>query len=306
MAVPRRTARVDAAQTRVCDENLHRPSGTHEQAGQAHVVTLRTLVFEALGSSCELFAVDADEGRLAEAAAWVRQMHQRLTRFDPTSELSRFNARPGEWIAITPELEALLREALAAYDRSGGLVHAGLLTRMLAIGYTRTFAEGPTIISAQGPARVPPLPDLLQVHSGEARLAPGHGIDLGGIAKGWLADRLVERLGQNALANLGGDLSARGAGPEADGWPVGFGAKTVLLTDVGVATSGTSRRRWGEGLHHLIDPRTGLPAVTDLIEVSVIARTGVEAEVLAKTALLLGSSGAPDFLRAAAIGWWLG
>ena len=73
-----------------------------------------------------------------------------------------------------------------------------------------------------------------------------------------------------------------------------------------MATSGTSRRRWGEELHHLIDPRSGLPAVTDLIEVSVIARTGVEAEVLAKTALLLGSSGAPDFLRAAAIGWWLG
>lgn len=268
-------------------------------------MTLKTLVFESLGSTCELLSADADEARLAQGATWVHEMHQRLTRFEPASELSRFNSRAGQWSAVSPELAALLREALAAYDRSGGLVHAGVLTRMLAIGYTRTFSEGPTIMSRPSAAAVPPLPEMLEVRGGTARLKPGHGIDLGGIAKGWLADRLALRLGKNALANLGGDLFARGVGPEGDGWPVGFGGKTVLLVDSGAATSGVSRRRWGDGLHHLIDPRTGLPAVTDINEVSVIAATATDAEVLAKTALILGSSRASEFLQSKATGWWL-
>jgi len=136
---------------------------------------------------------------------------------------------------------------------------------------------------------------MLAVRPGAARLAPGNAIDLGGIAKGWLADRAVERIGPNALANLAGDLRAIGGGPErADtaagpGWPVGFGETTVLLTDGAAATSGTTGRRWGDGLHHLIDPRSGAPAASDLVEVSVLAATATEAEVLAKTALLLGA-----------------
>jgi thiamine biosynthesis lipoprotein len=124
----------------------------------------------------------------------------------------------------------------------------------------------------------------------------GYGVDLGGLAKGWLADRVASRLGRNALANLGGDLYARGPGPDGDGWPVGFGERTLLLVDAGAATSGTERRRWGDGLHHLVDPRTGLPAVTDVQEVSVLARSATEAEVLAKTALLLGRTAGASYL----------
>jgi thiamine biosynthesis lipoprotein len=267
-------------------------------------LTLRRLTFEALGSRCELFGIDVDEARLADGAAWVLAMHGRLTRFDPGSELSRFNAGAGDWRAVSAPLEALLRESLRAYERSGGLVHAGVLTRMLAIGYTRTFAQGPTETRRPDPSPLPPLPDILAVRPGEARLERGFGIDLGGIAKGWLADRLVERLGDNSLANLGGDLFARGGGEAADGWPVGFGGRTVLLVDLGAATTGTQRRRWGEGLHHLIDPRTGLPAVTDASEVSVIAETATDAEWLAKAALILGRERGTRLLAARASGYW--
>ena len=137
---------------------------------------------------------------------------------------------------------------------------------------------------------------------GRARLREGTSIDLGGIAKGWLADRAVERIGPNALANFAGDLRARGAGPNGEGWPIGFGTTTVLLRELGAATSGTAGRRWGDGLHHLIDPRTGLPAKTDLTEVSVLAPTGLEAEVLAKTALLLGREAGARLLDERALG----
>ncbi|MEA2662216.1 MAG: FAD:protein transferase [Chloroflexota bacterium] len=260
------------------------------------------LRFEALGGRCELYAVRPAD--LASVRLWLDGMHDRLTRFAPGSELSRFNASAGRWVDLSPELEALLREALAAHETSGGLVHVGILPALLAAGYTRDFAAGQSAPTGQV-IIAPPLPEMLAISPGRARLLPGTAVDLGGIAKGWLADRAVERIGPNGLANLAGDLRARGPGPEGDGWPVGFGSATVLLKDTGAATSGTGGRRWGERLHHLIDPRTGLPAETDLTEVSVLARTGAEAEVLAKTALLLGRDAGARFLDERSLGSYL-
>jgi FAD:protein FMN transferase len=266
------------------------------------------LRFEAMGSTCHLLAVDAGPGRLAWAAGWVAERHARFSRFEPDSELTRFNAAAGTWTPVSAELEGLLRAALEAHRASGGLVDAGVLGSMLAIGYTRPLRLGPTPAALAEAAPARPLPEVLEVAAGRARLAPGGGVDLGGIAKGWLADRLAAELAANCLVNLGGDLFARGAGSEGEGWPVGMGGQTLLLRDQGAATSGVRRRAWSAGgrrVHHLIDPRTGRPAVTDLAEVSVVAATAAEAETLAKTALLLGAEAAPRHLAGRALAWWL-
>jgi thiamine biosynthesis lipoprotein len=260
--------------------------------------------FQALGTSCSLFAVGLSRSRLLEGELWVHRLGARLTRFSADSELSRFNARPGRWVDVSPELEALLRAALRAFETSAGLVNAAVLPSMMAIGYTRPLAEGRPVATETRARPLRPLPDVLEVRAGAARLEPGAGIDLGGIAKGWMADRLRASLGSNALANLGGDLSAGGPGPDGSGWPVGLAGVTVLLRDQGAATSSVRRRQWGE-LHHLIDPRTGLPAQTGLEEVSVVAASGVEAEVVAKTALLVGPDLAPVYCAAHALAWWL-
>jgi thiamine biosynthesis lipoprotein len=267
-------------------------------------VALERRLFDALGGECEIYAVGVSEARLAEGESWVHEMHDRLTRFSPTSELSRFNESAGAWAEVSPLLESLLRESLRAHQLSDGLVNAAVLPALLAAGYTRTFSEGPTRVTA---SVVPPaLPEVLEVRAGSARLRHGASIDLGGIAKGFLADRLAADLGDNALVNLCGDLYARGGGESGDGWPVGMGGKTVLLLDMGAATSGTGKRTWGPGLHHLIDPRTGMPSRSDLGEASVIARTGADAEIFAKAALLLGSAKATEFLAAHdALGWSL-
>jgi thiamine biosynthesis lipoprotein len=154
-----------------------------------------------------------------------------------------------------------------------------------------------------------PLPEVLEVAPGRARLEPGSGLDLGGLAKGWMADRLAERLGENALANLGGDLCAHGGGPAGEGWPVDFAGVTVMLREQGAATSSTRKRAWQMGVqrvHHLIDPRTGAPAAGDLTQVSVVATSATRAEVFAKAALLLGSAAAAPYLAARCQAWWLG
>jgi FAD:protein FMN transferase len=260
--------------------------------------------FKALGTSCSLFGVGAWCGRLVEGELWTRRIGARLTRFSSDSELSNINASSGRWVEVSEELESLLHASLRAFETSMGLVNVAVLPSMLAIGYTKPLVRGPGLTVLDRVLPAPPLPDVLTVRGGRARLEPGCGIDLGGVAKGWMADRMCEQLGPNTLANLGGDLTARGGGPQGDGWPVGLGGVTLMLRDQGAATSSTRRRSWGE-VHHLIDPRTGLPARTGLEEVSVVAQTGFEAEVIAKTALLLGPELAPAYCAANALAWWL-
>ena len=278
----------------------------HKYPGRPRRAPVEAHHFEALGTNCSLFVRGISRGRLLEGEFWVRRLGARLTRFSPESELSKLNRSTGRWIDISPELEALLRESLAAFETSSGLVNVAVLPSMEAAGYTRPLSEAAPIATEPRACPLPVLPDVLAVRPGAARLEHGAGIDLGGIAKGWMADRLAETLGSHALANIGGDLSAVGSvGPAGDGWPVGLGGATVLLRNQGAATSSVRRRRWSEELHHLIDPRTGLPACTGLEEVSVVAATGVEAEVVAKAALLAGPELAPVYCAVHALAWWL-
>ncbi len=257
--------------------------------------------FEAMGTACAVFAVGC---AALDAEAWVRDVAARLTRFDSDSELSRLNDRAGDWVDVTPAFEAVLRAAERAYAMSSGLVNAAVLPSMRSAGYTRTFGDGPGRVTLDRPQPTAALPDVLEIRRGRARLQPGAGLDLGGIAKGWMCDRLCEQLGPNAVVNLGGDLRVVGAGPRGDGWPIGVAGVTLLLRDQGAATSSVRRRRW-EGAHHVIDPRSGLPSDTGLEEVSVVATDGFEAEVVAKTALLLGPEIAPAYCARHALAWWL-
>jgi thiamine biosynthesis lipoprotein len=155
---------------------------------------ISALRFAAMGTSCSLFAAGLSTMGLLKAEFWVRALAARLTRFDERSELARFNRSAGSWVPVSAELEALLRESLRAYDVSGGLVNVAVLPSMLAAGYTRPLSHGPTAATLEPAHSAPLLPDVLEVETGRARLAPGAGIDLGGIAKGWMADRLAERL----------------------------------------------------------------------------------------------------------------
>ncbi len=145
--------------------------------------------------------------------------------------------------------------------------------------------------------------------------------DLDGVAKGWIADRALGLLRDYpaALVDADGDIALR---LDADvGWDVGVadprdpdGEDLALLRldehafagRFGIATSGTSIHRWptgpdGHARHHLIDPRTRLPSVTDVVQATVIASTAREAEVLAKAAVIGGSGAAIGLLDAAGI-----
>jgi thiamine biosynthesis lipoprotein len=248
--------------------------------------------FDALGSTCELLAIGVTQATLARCEAQVRDAEVRLTRFVPGSELARFNAGDGRPRPLSTQFFRMLQAALWAFEESQGLVNAAVLPALVAAGYDRPVREGLSG-NADYPGQTPPaLTDILVLDEAtrSAALAPGCALDLGGIAKGALADLLIDELGEDAICNLGGDLRLRGAGPEKDGWHIGIcDGSAIALTNGAVCTSGITRRRWGRSMHHLIDPRTGRPASTDLLEVSVVTDSALRGEVHAKCAMLLGA-----------------
>jgi thiamine biosynthesis lipoprotein len=257
--------------------------------------------FAALGSTCELLSLGSGQAALERCEVRVREAEARFTRFLPDSELARLNAGDGRYLPVSPEMFAMLEAALWAFEESEGLVSAAVLPAMVSAGYDRPFRLGLAEPANAAPVQLPPLPQVLILDAAtrSAALAPGAALDLGGIAKGALADLLIEELGDNAVCNLGGDVRIRGTGPERDGWHIGLcDHSAVALTEGAVCTSGTTRRRWGQSSHHLIDPRTGLPARTDLAEVSVVTDSALRGEVYAKCAMLLGSQAGLAFLEA--------
>jgi thiamine biosynthesis lipoprotein len=132
---------------------------------------------------------------------------------------------------------------------------------------------------------------------------PGLRFDLGGSAKGLIADHVVARLAPSGpcVVDCGGDLRVHGRRDVHLLDPFTGGTVTVLAVRNGaVATSGLGSRLWwsGEGpVHHLLDPATGTPAWTGVVSATALAPTAVEAEALAKAALLAGPAGARTLLR---------
>src|SRR6202158_475342 len=257
--------------------------------------------FDALGSTCELLSVDSGQAALERCEQRIRDAEARFTRFLRDSELSGLNASDGRYVPVSPEMFAMLQAALWAYEESEGLGNAAVLPAGAAPGAHRPCRQGRAEPPLLLPMQLPPLPQVLLLDEAtrSVALAPGAALDLGGIAKGALPVILIDELGANTVCNLGGDVRVRGSGPDGDGWHIGLCDGTlVALRDGGVCTSGVSKRRWGHSMHHLIDPRTGMPARTELGEVPVVTDSALRGEVYAKSVVLLGAAQGIAFLEA--------
>jgi thiamine biosynthesis lipoprotein len=264
---------------------------------------------------------DRDAAELEALGRGVRdaldEVEAVLSRFRPESELCALNADARAAVPASPLLARFAREAAAAWRQSGGLVDATLLAPLAGAGYADSWeperraaledalAAAPERSPARGRRDSPAA--LLTVDAG-GRVArpPGTQLDSGGLGKGLAADLALERLPGDVRAAIacGGDLALRGAGAP---WEVAVhGARTgaevhrLVVAGGGVATSGIQARLWDTRsghAHHLLDPSTGRPAWTGLVAVTAVAPSAVEAEVLAKTALLSGPDRARELLR---------
>jgi FAD:protein FMN transferase len=259
----------------------------------------------------------------AAAAAMARRAllawHERFSRFTERSELSRLNGDSAGTVAVSPLMRRVIETALTAARDTGGLVDITLADEIELAGYEDHFdGEGADLRAAldAAPPRAPaaPHPDerwrqiSVDPRAGTVRRPPGLRIDIGGIAKGVFADELATLLeGFDAyVLDCAGDLRVGGrAGvlrPVHVAAP--FGASpllTLALCSGGVATSGISHRSWIDGdgrpAHHLLDPRTGAPVFSGIVQATAVAPTAAQAEVMAKAAVLSGPARAAEWLR---------
>lgn len=242
--------------------------------------------FRSMG--CEVVVGGGTPEDVARIESLFVRYDEAFSRFRPASELNRVNRAAGRAVRLSPVFAATLRSALEAASLTNGLVDPTLGSAIESAGYTGDFATLKPDPRPPGPPRpgswqsVRLLGRLLCVPAGTQ-------LDLNGVVKALAVDEAVGLLGGDGFVSAGGDLAVRN---RLDVALPGGGA--VRLVRGALATSGSSRRAWlrgGRPQHHLIDPRTGVPAETPWEQVTVCGRTCLAADVAAKAAFLLGDRG---------------
>jgi thiamine biosynthesis lipoprotein ApbE len=218
---------------------------------------------------------------------------------------------------VSPLLAEAIAVALRAAELTDGDVDPTVGAAMSALGYDRDFEQiQPTQTHPQLTVRTVPGWRQVRLDGQTLTMPPGVQLDLGATAKAWAADRAAARIAREAgcgvLVSLGGDIAVAGPAPEG-GWRIRVQDVTgapdetpegpyalIAIRDGGLATSSTKARRWqhgGDVLHHILDPRTGLPAEPVWRTVSVAAGTCADANAASTAAVIRGR---------AALGWLAG
>lgn len=264
--------------------------------------------FHAMG--CDMLAIlehDSESAPeiLKDVPGWFEEWEQTLSRFRLDSELSRLNRTFDQPIPVSDAFWEVFQTAVWADEFSQGLVTPTVLNAMLEAGYDRSFEH----VSQEQFSGM--IPHHMENHSlsmviadPETRtitLPKGVHLDFGGVAKGWAAHQAMERLREfgPCLMNAGGDIAISGPRLDGSAWQVGVSDPfkagsdfdTLHVKGGGVASSGKDRRNWklnGRLQHHIINPNTGQPVDSDVLRVTVVAPSVIEAEAAAKTAFILG------------------
>lgn len=271
--------------------------------------------YEFRAMNCDILMA-AEGGKTAEGfeavRAFIEAAEERFSRFRETSELTHLNRSAGQWVTVSPDMFTVLDLALDCYRATDGLFNPSILPDLQRAGYTRSMDD------LRQSGADPQLADRFPEHSlafdslrldrpkSRAFLPLGMQIDLGGIAKGWIAEqaaRLLSTYSPACAVSAGGDMFMIGHPLGQTGWDVALEDPRdpnmdllILWIDQGaVVTSSVAKRVWQQGgqpRHHLIDPRSGQPAETPWLSVTVFAPRAAEAEAFAKAILIGGPEAA--------------
>jgi thiamine biosynthesis lipoprotein len=262
----------------------------------------------AMGNDASIQVVGLDVQRterlLDQAVRRIEHLEARWSRFLPTSDISRLNATSGTVLDVDPDTNRLIVAMVQGWRASDGAYDPTLLGALNALGYATDWSDASRpSCAATGGWRGDPGGILLDPVQHRVQLPLGTSLDAGGIGKGLAADVVADAVmaaGADGVAvTIGGDLRVRGEAPSGDGWRIGVADPAddtselaqLCVLDGGVATSSIRRRRWwhnGASVHHLLDPDTGSPAATDVVQATVVAGTGAWAEVWSKAIVVRG------------------
>jgi len=247
-----------------------------------------------------------------QAQDYIEASERRFTRFSDDSELSQLNHSAGTWFQASADMTFLLLLVKQYVEQTNGLFNPSILPDLERAGYDRSMelirAEESLLPASDPRLFMSPhlLPfDGLLINNAENLIFLPYGmrLDLGGIAKGWIAEQAAMILAEYSsacLVDAGGDMFMVGLPNGEDSWRIDLEDPRKadwLLTSLSVppgavTTSSVAKRKWIQGevpRHHLIDPRTGQPAETDWLSVTVFAPHAEMAEVFAKALLIAGS-----------------
>jgi thiamine biosynthesis lipoprotein len=275
----------------------------------------------ALGSDCLLTLVVEPERDVTDifASLWrdIVEFEQRFSRFLETSELSKLNRMSGTKVSISMQFQTLLETCTSMSQLSDSLFSPFILPSLQQAGYIGSWPEPTSFkpdLNYQDRKQVA-TSSLIELGKGWAKIPNDTALDMGGIGKGYLLDQLAGQLHRSNVSNfwlsLGGDIICSGQDLEEEAWNIGVQAvggtgRTVkMITNsqkktLAIATSGTTKRKGShnsKAWHHIIDPRTGMPAETDIATGTVTAETATWADVAAKCLVILGSEVAIDFCK---------
>ena len=227
-----------------------------------------------------------------------------FSSYNEESEISKINSAGGAPVEVSPETAALIKKGIYYSELSGGAfdITIGPVSRLW------DFKSGEHIIPDAG-AIAEALSHVnyenIMVSDNVVTLTdPAAAIDLGALAKGYVADRIrdyLEKQGvKRAFINLGGNILAMGTKPDGSDYNVGIQAPfkdtgepitSVKVADKSVVTSGTYQRYFeadGKLYHHILDPRTGYPCENTLTSVTISTNSSLTADAFSTTCFLLG------------------
>ncbi len=295
---------------------------------------MRQIEFRAM--NCEMallldatptMSASAVDALLQQVPQWFAAWEQMFSRFRSDSELSRLNDSAGQVFAASYDLIEVLEMALNSARSHQGLVSPLVLDALIDCGYTRSFellnvnrtvapanVLKPISASATSTQLLALLERIERIELNAARntifLPEGVRVDLGGFVKGWCADVVVAHLAQYGavLMDAGGDIAISGPMRDGSPWPIAIAHPLnfeqdlvqISLAHGGVATSGRDHRHWqhqGQTQHHIIDPRTGSSARTDVLSATVTAPSTQLAEQASKMLMILGAQDGMAWLQ---------
>ncbi len=280
--------------------------------------------FPCFGSECTVIVsggtgLSDAVGAVSAAKRRLLEWHGRFSRFESASELCLLNSDPRGTVPVSPMLRRIVAAAVDGAGQTAGLIDPTLIEQLEDAGYVGHF-DGPGIglerLLALAPPRSPAGPRAhaswrrIEVDAAASSVTrpPGVRLDPGGIAKGVFADELASMLAayDAFVVDCAGDmrLGGRARTPRLVHVASPFDDSTLHtfeLTAGAVATSGIGKRSWigpdGHPAHHLLDPATGEPAFTGVVQATALAPTATEAEILSKAAALSGPDGAAEWLQ---------
>lgn len=252
---------------------------------------------------------------LLEGCMSMAEYYENLySRTIPTSDIAQINAHPGEYVTVSPETITLLQTACHFASLSNGLIDPSIG----AVSSLWNFHENEKPVIPDDDILAEALSHVdyrkISMQDSQVKLAEeGMALDLGFLAKGYIADRMKDYLVsegvQSALISLGGNILALGSKPDGSPFHVGIqkpfadtgtSVMTVEDSDRSIVSSGNYERYFkadGVLYHHILSTQTGYPVSSGLSQVTILSNDSVTGDALSTLCFILGYEKATTLLE---------